>query len=93
MLLVGHVCTLVDFHGINTTGSAAYIQLFNAALAADVTVGTTVPTRVLTVAASGSASDALPNDGIRFPLGIVAASTTTATGSTGATQHLRIGVV
>lgn len=92
VLLVGHAATLVDFHGINTTGSAAYVQMFNAATAAGVTVGTTIPDRVLTLAASGSATDSIGGDGIDFSLGIVVASTTTATGSTGATTHVRIGV-
>ena len=91
-LLVGKAAALLDFHGINTTASLAYIQLFDAVAAANVTVGTTVPRRVLTVPASGSASDTLPAEGLKFDLGIVAASTTTTTGNTGATTHLRIGV-
>lgn len=78
---------------VNTTGSAAYIQLFDAAAAADVTLGTTVPTLVFKSAASDPMDPPhFPEDGVRFVNGVVAASTTTATGSTGASQHLRVGI-
>jgi len=36
-----------------------------------------------------SVSDGLPTNGLSFRLGLVAASTTTPTGNTGATQHAR----
>lgn len=89
-LLVGHRCTLGWVNAINTTGSAAYTQLFDAATAGAVTLGTTVPTLVVSSAASGagfqSSIDAV------FTNGVVAASTTTTTGLTAATQHVRIGV-
>lgn len=90
VLLVGHACTLGWVNAVNTTSSLAHIQFFNAALAADVTVGTTVPDLVIT----SPLSEARIETGIDcdFALGIVAASTTTVSGSTGATQHLKIGV-
>lgn len=89
-LIVGHGCTLGWVNAINTTSALAHIQFFNAALASDVTVGTTVPDLVIT----SPLSEARIETGIDcdFSLGIVAASTTTVSGNTGATQHLKIGV-
>lgn len=72
-----------------------YVQLFDAATAGAVTVGTTIPTWVvLNDFGSGEVTtgDGLPTDGLVFKLGIVVASTTTSTGSGSATQHVRIGV-
>ena len=78
---------------INATASTAYVQLFDAAAAADVTVGTTTPTWVVRSAASDPSADAdIPPHGLIFVNGVVAASTTTATGSSAATQHLRVMV-
>jgi hypothetical protein len=77
-------------HAINTVAAASYLQLFDAAAAADVTVGTTLPHVVLKSAASDPADLLL--DGCVFQLGVVVASTTTALGNTGATQHARFGV-
>lgn len=77
-------------HAINTVAAASYLQCFDAAAAADVTVGTTLPRVVLKSAASDPADLLL--DGCVFQLGLVVASTTTALGSTGAAQHLRFGV-
>ena len=83
---------LTAVHAINTTVADAYIQIFDAAAAADVTLGTTVPDWVV-MSDFGvglvSVSDGLPTHGLSFRLGLVAASTTTPTGSTGATQHAR----
>ena len=83
---------LTAAHAINTTGADAYLQLFDAAAAADVTVGTTIPDWVV-MSDFGvglvSQSDGLPTNGLSFRLGLVAASTTTPTGSSGATQHAR----
>lgn len=90
-LLVGRKVTLTEVHGINTTGAKAYVQLFDAALATDVTLGTTIPLRVLTVPASDSDTLTFPDEGLVFDLGVVAAATTTATGSTGASTHVRLG--
>lgn len=75
---------------INTTAAAAYLQLFDAAAAADVTPGTTLPRYVLKSAANDPAASSL--EGWVFQLGLVVASTTTVIGATGATQHVRLGV-
>ena len=90
VLLVGHACTLGWVNAVNTTGALAHIQLFNAALAADVTVGTTLPDLVITSPLSQAVF--VTDIDCDFPLGIVAASTTTVTGNSAATQHLKIGV-
>lgn len=94
VLARGGRCILVACHAVNTTGAAAYTQLFDAAAIADVTLGTTVPLWVIKSAANdNSAGDGLPTLGLVFTLGIVAASTTTALGLTGATQHVRLGII
>ena len=88
----GPVC-VTAVKAINTTGADAYIQLFDAAAAADVTVGTTVPDWVVLSdfgAGLTSLGDGLPTDGLLFKLGVVAASCTTPTGNSAATQHLRV---
>ena len=77
------------------TGLAAdaFVQLFDAASASDVTVGTTKPAWVvMTIFAAGpvSGGDGLPTHGLLFRAGLVVASTTTPTGNTAATQQVRI---
>jgi hypothetical protein len=94
ILLVGHEVTVVAVRAINTTAALAHIQLFDKATAAEVTPGTTVPTWVVTSQASAASDgDGLPNGGLQFKNGLVAISTTTTTGATGATQHLKVGVI
>lgn len=91
-LIVGHGATLTAVRAINTTAADAYVQLFDKATAAEVTVGTTVPDWVIQSDANDpSVGDGLPSGGLVFENGIVAVSTTTATGSTAATQHVRFG--
>ena len=79
-------------HAINTAGAASYLQLFDAATAGAVTVGTTVPDVVIKMASSDPVTEPMPGDGVEFHNGIVAAATTTATGNTGATVHARVMV-
>lgn len=83
---------LTAVQAVNTTGADAYVQIFDAAAAADVTLGTTIAGWVV-MSDFGvglvSVSDGLPTNGLSFRLGLVAASTTTPTGNTGATQHAR----
>ncbi len=67
---------------VNEDSAARFVQIFDAAAIADVTLGTTVPDWVL-VAAAGGQDDSLKS-GLSFKKGIVAAATTTATGNTGA---------
>ena len=71
----------VDF--TNTGISAAYVQIFNAATAGAVTLGTTVPKLVFWVPAGGAWEEKFCAGGeIAFSAGIVVAATTTPTGST-----------
>lgn len=74
----------------------AYVQLFDAASASDVTVGTTKPKWVVMTdfgAGECSSGDGLPTHGLIFELGVVVASTTTSTGSTVKTQQVRIAYI
>ena len=74
----------------------AYVQLFDAATAGAVTVGTTKPTWVVMTdfgAGEVSAGDGLPTHGLIFKNGVVVASTTTSTGNSAATQQVRIAIL
>lgn len=96
VLIKGGRCVLTAIRAANTTVADAYIQIFDAAATTSVTLGTTVARWwVLTDFGAGdiSVGDGLPTQGLVFENGIVAASTTTATGSTGATQHARFVIV
>lgn len=76
---------LCGWNIINTNAAIAYIQLFNASDITNVTLGTTSPTLILAVpTGAGSTVFAMISDSnkMSFPLGIVAAATTTPTGST-----------
>ena len=87
-------CTVVAVHAINTTAAAAYVQLFDAKLATDVTVGTTIPKWVVASPSSAvSADHGIPAHGIKFDKGVIVASTTTPVNSTGATQHVKVAIV
>jgi hypothetical protein len=95
---IGNTATLVQkgamqvtgMLAMNTTAAAAFVQYFDAAAATDVTVGTTTPFWVIRSPASSiSDGDGLPTHGLVFTKGVVIASTTTPTGNSGATQHVR----
>lgn len=79
---------MADLHGwniINTNAAVTYVQLFNAASVGAVTLGTTPPTFVIAVAAGAGISDREflnEENRLSFPLGLVAAATTTPTGNT-----------
>ena len=83
-------CIVSSMKYINEDAAVRFCQIFDAAAAADVTVGTTVPVWVLTAGANGGDDDYMGN-GIVFTSGIVVAGTTTPDGSTAAadnTQHI-----
>ena len=71
-----------------TNAAVGYVQVFDAAAIADVTLGTTVPDLVITTESNaiGAGSALSLYKPIKFAKGIVIASTTTATGSTGVTN-------
>lgn len=80
------------------TGLAAdaYIQLFDASSTSGITLGTTQPDWVVMLdfgAGEVSVGDGLPNEGLVFKNGVVVASTTTASGSTGATSQVRLAII
>lgn len=80
---------LTGYSILNATAAVAYVQLFDAAALADVTLGTTTPTYVIGNAASDviARSFAYP---LYFALGLCIFSTTTATGLTGAAQNVSL---
>jgi len=89
-------CSLNSYHIFNTTTAECYVQFFDAAAAADVTVGTS-PTFVLgipaeTAAGLGSGACCAIPKVIQFTLGLVVASTTAADGSTGAIVSILLGI-
>ncbi len=84
-------CSLTGFHLFNTSAAAAYVQFFDAAAAADVTLATTTPKMSFGLPASGGATKSLPSR-IQFTNGIVVASTTTATGSSSSTSVVVIEI-
>lgn len=74
----------------NLAAATSWLQLFDAAALADVTLGTTKPT--ITIAVAASVSKEVNLDGMRFKLGLVVASTTTAEGNTTASTNVCIGL-
>lgn len=83
---VAYPTNLITVHAYNTSTSDCYLQLFNAAAASDVTLGSTAPTQsYLIPGASGTNAGAyeLPLDfpGIQFTTGICYAVTSTKNGS------------
>ena len=79
---------------VNEDAGVRFCQIFDAVRTADVTLGTTEPTWVMTAGANGG-DDAYTGNGLVFDRGIVVAGTTTARGNGGAgsqTQHLFICV-
>jgi hypothetical protein len=75
---------LGSYHCLNQSGAVAYVQVFDAASAGAITLGSTVPTLSFGLPAASS----LPgggnlewSNGIHFANGIQVAATTTATGS------------
>jgi hypothetical protein len=70
--------SLGSYHIVNLTSSLNYVQVFDA-LAANVTVGTTVPLLSLPLPASGGAT--LYLGGLDLCSGLTLACTTTATGA------------
>lgn len=71
----------------NPNVTVAYIQVFDAATTAAVTLGSTAPTALIIVPA-GSAANVEISNGVHMASGIVIAATTTATGSTAMSSTL-----
>jgi hypothetical protein len=80
--LVAAPCTFGGFCGENIDGATAFIQLFDAAAAGDVTLGTTKPVLEYELANNDNPTEALGPNGVEFTLGLVIASTTAHWGGT-----------
>lgn len=90
VVLAGRHTFVTSMKYVNEDSAIRFLQVFDAATAAAVTVGTTTPDWVLTAGANGGDDDFV-GDGMVFLNGVVVVGTTTATGSTGAgaaTQHV-----
>lgn len=88
----GGSTSLLSYNISNANSSFVYIQMFNAASAGAVTLGTTPPTFWLAVPAVGVTDGPLVNP-VVFPLGLVIAVTTTPTGSTAPSTSVQIVLV
>jgi len=80
---------LYGYSILNGTAAVAYLQLFDAAALSSVTLGSTTPTYVIGNSASAVTARSLTKP-LYFANGLVIFSTTTATGSTAAAQHVSI---
>lgn len=74
--------SVASIHAENSNAADVFLQLFDAAGTSAVTLGTTVPTYVIPLVKSAPTN--LANLALKFRAGLVAAITTTATGSTAA---------
>ena len=84
--------TIGSYNISNPNSSPVFIQVFNAATAGAVTLGTTPPTFVLTVPAANGVLDGNLAGSYNLPLGMVVAATTTATGNTAPTSAVPITI-
>ena len=84
---------LSDYFIYNNDASAGFVQFFDAALVADVALGTTVPDFVVGVAATDWAQGSLAKPRM-FAKGIVIGFATTATGAgaTSSTAEVSLGI-
>ena len=82
--------TLLGIQVCNNQAAVVFIQLFDA-LSANVTLGTTLPDWEFSVPASSSTTTiALPVNGLKLRIGLVAASTTTEGGLTGSAAGVQV---
>ena len=83
--ITGCPCELDHFEASNSSGSDAFLQLFDAASASDVTLGTTVPNQSYFIpgpAGATGGADRIYTRPILFEAGLAYAVTTTPTGNT-----------
>lgn len=81
---------------IDTAAADIFLQMFDAASASDVTLGTTLPDWVVTIdsaASPVSSGDGLSTNGDVFYKGLVIACTSTPIGAVTAAAHVRIAVL
>ena len=82
LLVLGSRVRIFSIHVENSNATKSYLQLYNAAAAADVTVGTTTPDKTLFVPPNGAMDFDWAQDTVKYGNGLVVAATTTADGST-----------
>lgn len=95
-LISGRGTLLFSTEASNVDNDTYFLQLFNAAAIADVTLGTTTPNHSLLIPAGDGtlhgAMDKHWNPPLDFPLGLVYAITTTAGGNTGPTTAMVLNI-
>ena len=89
-LVVGQPAKLAFIYCYNPQAAVSYLQIFDAATAASVSVGSTAPKLSLGIPTAQASGLGPALIGINFINGIVVASTTTATGASGATQACNV---
>lgn len=91
-LVKGSPGQIYGYYFFNVNAAVSYVQLFDAATAGAVTLGTTVPKLSFGLIAGGGANQEW-DEGIQFTLGIVVAVTTTRAGSTNPTSAVDINLM
>jgi hypothetical protein len=96
VLVVGQPTFVTDVEAYNLDSADRWLHLYDAAAAADVSVGSTTPKKSWAIPAGdgtdrGKYSESFPSP-IEFHLGLVIAATTTATGSTAPTNDLIVNL-
>jgi hypothetical protein len=89
LLVSANARGIAGWHIKNTTAAAAYVAFFDAAVATDVTLATTVPLQSIGIEASGK-SELFLGKPIPLTSGLVVAGVTTADGNTGAASDVDI---
>ncbi len=88
----GTQATLGGWYIYNPNTAVAYVQIFDAATATTITLGTTAPDMILGIPAGGGANVEFSN-GIAFANGIKLACTTTETGLTAPATGLTVNIL
>ncbi|MBI2007650.1 hypothetical protein HYS85_00220 [Candidatus Saccharibacteria bacterium] len=99
-LILGRTCVLTAIRAYSNNSQAqylnvhGYVQVFDAAAGADITVGTTSPNWIVPVVSSNvSDGDGLPTMGVMMRSGVVIACTSTPAGATSANLNVEICIV
>lgn len=77
---------------VNMQGAAAFIQVFDAASAGAVVLGTTLPDLEFIIGANTASYSFLPPQGVAFSQGIVVAATTAEAGGTASAAGVSVFV-
>lgn len=100
VLARGGACYLMAAKAISVQNGVTFVQIWDRATAAEVTVGTTLPTWVISVPTNTTTGDTSVGDGVpsaqglHIMNGIVMAATTTPCGSTAPASacHVRLAI-